>query len=793
MANVTWNGASADWSVASDWSTNMVPSGTDDVFLNAGAYVVSIAAGETFDANSLNMSGGTVEVAGALNFDNTSGTSFPVGPLTIAPGGMVSGEGILFGPGPVLNQGAMIGNANVTSGGQPLFVTPTGTFTNQGLMLATNGGNLDIDANTNGTFANLAANTLTGGTYEADTVSTLAFVTPGTAPAFTTLDATLILNGPASVIDNVPTGTSAFASAENTLSNIGTAGSLDVLASRDYAAGVAITDQGLIDLGGGTFNAPGLTVGASGRLNGYGTILPAVANSGTVEAARGFLTLAGGISDAGTLIVDRNATMVLNGSFAQPITDDGTMQAQNGTLTLGGAVGGSGGFVIEGGSASSFTTLAIGSGANKPVAFNGQFGDLFLESPANFNATITGFGSTDVMDLMGVTADSATIVGNTLVVTDSGATVDTLALSGNYGGAVFNTHTDGAGGANITVTGVEPRDYAFEGPYWQSKTITWSFATSNLAGDSGAAFSNFFDTAAQSAEVNVVDMALARWAGIAGFNFVQVSDSASVDIRIGWGDFLHSGLGEIGQASFKFIGDTMQPDTIVRLEDPVETALTSDPSVIGGLQYSGQASTIYQVALHEVGHALGLAHSTDLNAVMFPTAQGVTNQDADASDIAGIQALYAAVACYAAGSAILMTRGEVAVEHLRVGDLVPGLVSGRLRRVRWIGRRHIRSAAAVRVRASAFGPGQPHRDLLLSPDHAVCAGGVLIPVRHAINGASVVRERVGKVTYFHIELADEEGTAVHDVLLAEGLPAESYLDTGNRGAFGHEFSLYAGA
>ena len=114
--------------------------------------------------------------------------------------------------------------------------------------------------------------------------------------------------------------------------------------------------------------------------------------------------------------------------------------------------------------------------------------------------------------------------------------------------------------------------------------------------------------------------------------------------------------------------------------------------MIGDLQYSGQASTMYQVAPHEIGHALGLAHSTDPNAVMFPTAQGVTNQDADASDIAGMQALYAAVACYAAGSAILMTRGEVAVEHLRVGYLVPGLVSGRLGRVRWIGRRHIRSA-----------------------------------------------------------------------------------------------------
>ena len=33
------------------------------------------------------------------------------------------------------------------------------------------------------------------------------------------------------------------------------------------------------------------------------------------------------------------------------------------------------------------------------------------------------------------------------------------------------------------------------------------------------------------------------------------------------------------------------------------------------------------------------------------------------------------------------------------------------------------------------------------------------------------------VTYYHLELER------HDVLLAEGLPVESYLDTGNRDAF----------
>jgi hypothetical protein len=83
----------------------------------------------------------------------------------------------------------------------------------------------------------------------------------------------------------------------------------------------------------------------------------------------------------------------------------------------------------------------------------------------------------------------------------------------------------------------------------------------------------------------------------------------------------------------------------------------------------------------------------------------------------------------------------------------------------------------VRVAAHALGQGMPHRDLWLSPDHALFIDGVLIPVRYLINGATIVQEHRCEVTYWHVELDR------HDVILAEGLPCESYLETGNRGAF----------
>jgi len=140
--------------------------------------------------------------------------------------------------------------------------------------------------------------------------------------------------------------------------------------------------------------------------------------------------------------------------------------------------------------------------------------------------------------------------------------------------------------------------------------------------------------------------------------------------------------------------------------------------------------------------------------------------------------------CFVAGTRILTPKGGLAVERLREGDVVLTATGGR-ERIQWIGyrtidcRRHYNPERVhpVRIAAHAFGQDRPRRPLLLSPDHSVFVEGVLIPIRFLVNEQTIRQIDMASVSYFHIELER------HEVVLAEGLPVETYLETGGRDAF----------
>ena len=142
-------------------------------------------------------------------------------------------------------------------------------------------------------------------------------------------------------------------------------------------------------------------------------------------------------------------------------------------------------------------------------------------------------------------------------------------------------------------------------------------------------------------------------------------------------------------------------------------------------------------------------------------------------------------ACYWRGTMILTEKGEIPVEKLRIGARVI-TASGEAKPVKWIGHRKFAGRFAtgnleilpVVLRAGSLGGGVPVRDLWVSPTHALLIGDVLVEARHLVNGITVVQKQVVDwVAYFHVELEE------HDVILADGAPAETYLEWGNRQTF----------
>ena len=121
------------------------------------------------------------------------------------------------------------------------------------------------------------------------------------------------------------------------------------------------------------------------------------------------------------------------------------------------------------------------------------------------------------------------------------------------------------------------------------------------------------------------------------------------------------------------------------------------------------------------------------------------------------------------------------MEALRPGDRVL-TASGPLP-IRWIGHSRIDTRFAdwlrsrpIRIRAGALGEGLPEHDLLLSPDHAIFMDGILVQAAALVNDQTIIRETDVPVqfTYYHVELAS------HELLIAEGVWAESFVDNVDR-------------
>jgi hypothetical protein len=259
--------------------------------------------------------------------------------------------------------------------------------------------------------------------------------------------------------------------------------------------------------------------------------------------------------------------------------------------------------------------------------------------------------------------------------------------------------------------------------------------------------------------------------------FGQSADYAETFSDGGTGTLLYNNTGTAENVSAGKV-DFVAPDGI-------DTSVGSEFAPFFGTSAAAPNAAAVAALMLQANPKLTTAQVTTLleQSAVKLTDTGTAEQGAGLIQAVSAVTL-AEAACYATGTLILTDRGEVPVEMLAVGDRVVSAFGGTAPIV-WVGTRRTKcrqhpnplDVMPVVVAADAFGPGLPRRDLRLSPDHAVHVDGVLIPVRHLVNDRTIRRDSVDTVTYWHIELPS------HDAILAEGLPAETYLDTGNRASF----------
>ena len=150
-------------------------------------------------------------------------------------------------------------------------------------------------------------------------------------------------------------------------------------------------------------------------------------------------------------------------------------------------------------------------------------------------------------------------------------------------------------------------------------TVTWSVDFGGLLDFDAAAFDIAdFDAA--------LEAAFADWAEVADIDFERVADADASMMDIGM-DALEGGT--VGYATTSFY---VMPGV-----DIYSSADIVFDSTESWAPYGDGALDFYAVALHEIGHAIGLGHVSDTHQIMNPVVSAHGLGD---GDIAGVREIY---------------------------------------------------------------------------------------------------------------------------------------------------------
>ncbi|WP_164744710.1 Hint domain-containing protein, partial [Nioella ostreopsis] len=170
-----------------------------------------------------------------------------------------------------------------------------------------------------------------------------------------------------------------------------------------------------------------------------------------------------------------------------------------------------------------------------------------------------------------------------------------------------------------------------------------------------------------------------------------------------------------------------------------------------------------------------LIHAADL--ATLDAADGTTDGVIDLGN----------VMCFCAGTRIATPTGCRAVEALAIGDRIL-TAEGRAVPVKWIGRQTVvtrfgpaERLMPVRFAAGSLGAGLPYKPLTVTADHGMLVEGVICHAGALVNGTTITRVPLAEMgetyTVYHIETED------HEIILANGAPAETFIDNVSRRVF----------
>lgn len=198
--------------------------------------------------------------------------------------------------------------------------------------------------------------------------------------------------------------------------------------------------------------------------------------------------------------------------------------------------------------------------------------------------------------------------------------------------------------ANTGISVGRTFQYSLMGEKWPGATpvITWSFAETPAYDQSlrqtYAGYPDFEQTF-DSNQKQLIRHAFQAWEDVANIDFVEQVDFSAAKVRIGWdsidGHYL-SGGSFVGQAKVWWSESNnffTQASIQIDLADSPEAYFGNDAPPANHWSF-------YATAAHEIGHALGLNHSSSSSDLMYATAGSGRVIQPSADDIAGLVALY---------------------------------------------------------------------------------------------------------------------------------------------------------